>query len=68
MKSANLALKHKVKGWGEGGGGRALGWMASKRALRSGLQEREGGGGGGVRWRQRREVGGRKVPERWANL
>lgn len=42
--------------------------MASKRALRSGLQEREGGGGGGVRWRRRREVGGRKVPERWANL
>lgn len=41
--------------------------MASKRALRSGLQEREGGGGG-VRWRRRREVGGRKVPERWANL
>ena len=47
--------------------------MASKHALRSGLQERErgaaaavrgggGGGGGGVR------LQGRKVPERWANL
>lgn len=46
---SQFSLKHKVKGWGEGGGGRALGWMASKRALRSGLQERGGGGGGGVR-------------------